>query len=63
MAPPLGAPAVAAALLTAPVAACPDGGGFLRIGRATGHARASGYVTTTGFDGIDHDRPPSCSYK
>jgi hypothetical protein len=34
---------------------CPGGGGFLRTGRATGHTRASGYITTTGFDGTDHD--------
>jgi hypothetical protein len=34
---------------------CPDGDAFLQAGRAAGHTRASGYITTTGFDGIDHD--------
>jgi hypothetical protein len=34
---------------------CPGDDGFLRAGLKAAHSRASGYITTTGFGGTDHD--------
>ena len=42
---------------------CLGGDAFLQAGRAAGHIRTSGYITTTGFDETDHEWPPSRSSK